>query len=331
MHTSFFKYTVIYALLLCGIQTKAELHEFKLNDGRTIKAEVMKYNSTLGTVDIKRKDGKIVRVKSDIFSEKDQKYVEEWRKPPEGVVRIPEGTNSGVDPDFGEYSLTVTGFYMDQYEVTKDQWNKVYKWAISHGYEFDNEGSGKGAKHPVQTVSWYDCVKWCNARSQMEKRTPCYTIGDRIYTKGQSAPDCDFDANGFRLPTLVEWNYSARGGLKDKRFPWGDVISHKLANYNARNSVDYDDSDGCHPSFEKEGKEEMPYTSPVGTFPPNNYGLYDMAGNVDEWCWDSSDFKRSLRGCSWGSSAKYARCGHAADYFEPTKTYHGFGFRTICQ
>ena len=85
---------------------------------------------------------------------------------PEDMVQIPAGINSGTDPDFGAYSLTnEAAFYMDQYEVTKAKWDEVHTWAVAHGYSFDNAGSGKASNHPVHTVNWYDCVKWCNARS----------------------------------------------------------------------------------------------------------------------------------------------------------------------
>ena len=136
---------------------------------------------------------------------------------PEGMVAIPSGTNSGTDPDFGAYSLTVDAFHMDATEVTKGQWDTVYNWAVAHGYSFDNAGSGKASNHPVQTVNWYDCVKWCNARSEMEGKTPCYNL---------STWSCNFNANGYRLPTRTEGEYAARGGLQSKRFPWGDTITH---------------------------------------------------------------------------------------------------------
>ncbi len=328
MHINFSRSTIVSVLLLSGILAKAEFHEFELNDGRKVKAEVVKYNRSSKQVALKREDGKIVRVNIDIFVNADQEYILKWKKPPEGMVLIPAGTNSGTDPDFGEYSVTVNGLFMDQYEVTKQLWDSVYRWAVSHGYDFDNKGEGIGSDHPVQTVSWYDCVKWCNARSQMENRKPCYTVDGKIYIKGQYSPECDLDGNGYRLPTCNEWEYAARGGLQGKRFPWGDTISHKLANYNARKSYDYDESQGGHPEYM--GKPGVAGTSPVGVFDPNNYGLYDMVGNINEWCWNESDGKRCVRGCSNSSAAAYGRCGADNDYFDPTTSFNGFGFRTVC-
>jgi len=122
---------------------------------------------------------------------------------PEGMVLIPAGTNSGTNPlgdgesyilDYAEaypetYTLTVTNaFYMDATEVTKAQWDTIYNWAVTNGYSFENVGAGRETNHPVHTVDWYDCVKWCNARSEMESKTPCYTVSGSTYKTGESAP-----------------------------------------------------------------------------------------------------------------------------------------------
>jgi formylglycine-generating enzyme len=262
--------------------------------------------------------------------------------PPKGMVWIPGGTNSGRDPT---YSLTVSSFYMDRTEVTKAQWDVVYTWAVKNGYGFDHAGSGKASDHPVQTVNWYDCVKWCNARSEMEGRTPCYTVNGSPYKTGRSAPVCNFEANGYRLPTEAEWEKAARGGLQGKRFPWGDTITHGEANYISSSSYTYDISAtrSYHPAYDYGG---YPYTSPVGSFPANGYGLYDMTGNVWEWCWDwngedyyasspssnpqgpSSGSKRVPRGGSWSHIALSNRSADRNGGV-PTSWYNDLGFR-VC-
>ena len=248
---------------------------------------------------------------------------------PQGMVAIPGGTNSGTDPDYGAYTLTVNAFYMDATEVTKAQWDTVYTWAIANGYSFSNAGAGKAADHPVHTVNWYDCVKWCNARSEKDGRTPCYTVSSSIYKTGESAPVCNFEANGYRLPTSDEWEYAARGGQSGKRFPWGDTITHNEANYYSSSSYGYDTSStrGYHPDYDDGG---TPYTSPAGAFAPNGYGLYDMAGNLWEWCDTASGSPRSVRGGSWLICANYARCGsEGAD--SPYVEDYSIGFRAVCR
>ena len=247
---------------------------------------------------------------------------------PEGMVKIPAGINAGYDPDFGNYSVTNTTFYMDKFEVSKTQWDVVRTWAVTNGYSFAG-GQGKALDHPVHTVNWYDCVKWCNARSEMEGRTPCYTVGGLTYKSGTSAPDCTVEVKGHRLPTIREWDYAARGGLCGRRFPWGDTIQHSRANYISDESFSYDTSitRGYHPSY---ATGDFPLTSPVGSFPANGYGLYDMAGNVGEWCWELSGTFRYVRGGYWYNYANFARCGKRYE-FDPVTASSILGFRTVCR
>ncbi|MBN2164426.1 MAG: SUMF1/EgtB/PvdO family nonheme iron enzyme [Pontiellaceae bacterium] len=258
---------------------------------------------------------------------------------PAGMVLIPAGTNSGTVPESGAYSLTVTNsFYMDATEVTKAQWDSVYSWAITNGYSFRNSGLGKGTDHPVHTVNWYDCVKWCNARSEKDGKTPCYTVSGSSYKTGESAPDCNFDANGYRLPTNDEWEYAARGGQFGNRFPWGDTITHSEANYWSYWSdgepyyfYDENSASGYHPDYYDFFEGGPPYTSPAASFASNGYGLYDMSGNVCEWCWDAIySSHRYFRGGSWFHHAYYARCDFAYWNY-PYSAYDYYGFRAVCR
>ncbi len=259
-----------------------------------------------------------------------------------GMAFIPGGTNEGRNPhvqgdgtDLGPYSLTVESFWMDKTEVKYMRWKFVYDWAVKHGYEFDNAGGGKALDHPVQKVNWYDCVKWCNARSEMEGREPVYRVGGEVYRTGQSEPAADAGKDGYRLPSSEEWEYAARGGLVGKRFPWNvyvddrpGVINHNRANFYNMRTFDYEDryeEQGYHPDYASGG---YPYTSPVASFRPNDYGLYDMAGNVREWTASASGTSMILRGGTWGSNGSICRIG-ATQTAAPGTTNYSTGFRTV--
>ncbi len=214
----------------------------------------------------------------------------------EDLALIPAGTfpmgdllKEGGADESPVHAVSLESFLIGKFEVRKGEWDETRRWAIAHGYAFDYLGSGKGPNHPVHSINWFDALKWCNARSEREGHPPCYTVDGATYKTGQSVPTCDWTAKGYRLPTEAEWEYAARGGLAGRRFPWDDdTIQHTRANYYSLLDCDYDTSrtQGYHPLC---NNNIMPFTAPVGSFAPNGFGLFDMAGNVWEWCWDEYD------------------------------------------
>ena len=261
----------------------------------------------------------------------------------------------GGNPEIPPHSVYVSAFYMDTNLVRWSQWQTVYNYATNYGYRFFTntlqgayQAGGKAGNHPVQMVNWWDTVKWSNARSQQAGLTPVYYTDaglTQIYTNGEPMTVyANWGANGFRLPTEAEWEKAARGGSSGQRFPWGNTITHNEANYVSSSlSYAYDTSStvGFHPTFATGG---LPYTSSVGYFAPNGYGLYDMVGNVMERCWDwysssyyssspSSDPRgplsgsnRVIRGGSWYDYA--INCRSATRYGDnPATRFDTVGFR----
>jgi formylglycine-generating enzyme required for sulfatase activity len=275
----------------------------------------------------------------------------------DGMALIPAGSftmgdvaDTNINGNAAPLSIYVSAFYMDTNLVSYSQWQSVYYCAIANGYGFDDAGSGKAANQPVQSVDWYDAVKWSNARSQQAGLTPVYYTDagfTQLFTNGGYGTTvyANWGANGYRLPTEAEWEKAARGGLSGQRFPWGDTISESQANYYGdTNDYNYDlgPYNGYNANFDTGG---YPYTSPVGYFAANGYGLYDMAGNVFQWCWDwygtpygqptttnptgpASGIVRVLRGGDWLSLAVDARCAVRADDY-PNDDYYGSGFRCV--
>jgi formylglycine-generating enzyme required for sulfatase activity len=188
------------------------------------------------------------------------------------------------------HTVTVSSFLIDKYEITYEKWTEVRNWALNHGYAsidiaegqngfgFSNPTTSK-VNNPVTVVNWYDILKWCNARSEMDGLNPVYYTNsklDIVYRSGQiqyyPQNAVNWAANGYRLPTEAEWEFAARGGTKSGNFKYSGSNTIGDVTWFAGNS-------GSSPLIELT-------THPVGQKTPNELGIYDMSGNALEWCWD---------------------------------------------
>ncbi|HXK50318.1 MAG TPA: SUMF1/EgtB/PvdO family nonheme iron enzyme, partial [Clostridiales bacterium] len=202
--------------------------------------------------------------------------------------------------------VILSDFYIGKYEITQAEWEFVMG---------SPECKFKGDSLPVETVSWFDAVKFCNRLSEIERLEKCYEISGNDVT-------CNFTAKGYRLPTEAEWEYAARGGkhASGNRFS-GCEDAAEVAVFA-----------GCRAKSPRAG----------GCRKPNGLEIYDMSGNVWEWCWDwygeytqetqrdptgpRYGFLKTARGGSWVSCEKYCT-NEFRNLYNPNDKLSLLGFR----
>jgi len=236
------------------------------------------------------------------------------------IMGSPAG-ETGREGNERQREVTVSSFFMGKFELSQAEYEKLMG---------KNPSFFKGANLPVEQISWFEAVEFCNALSVKEGFAPAYTISG---SASKQTVQWDHAANGYRLPTEAEWEYACRAGTTTP-FNTGDNLTSEQANYDANRP---------YKNF-PEGTSRQE-TMPVGSFLPNPLGLYDMHGNVGEWCWDwnsvyhvepdlfnptgaASGLYRVFRGGAWNLSANFTRTARRGGA-NPVSRWAHIGIRLV--